>query len=353
MCPWEGVMSKKVAAIIALILVASLSVAGCTVNPSTTRETPIIHLHSSWVQKSYVYEGGIHFHSTNSDGVNTSEQMSAAYRAEGFNFTVLTDHQVVKSNYTPAPGITAISGEEISTCENGNNCTFPYQVHILAIGITHTIGERSGSTVSQNTQAAINNIVRQGGLAALAHPALPGYIYTNPLGLQNYTFVETQNYTIPGTNLTLLTNAQAWQFYDNILTGGKQVWALRDDDAHNATSVNRSATIVNADHLTNADIMANLKAGNFYVAAGFSSTGTRDMARISSITTNNDTITIKVPQKSTIQWTKSGGVITKTTANATTDFYTVQGNEGYVRIVVSRSDNPIAQAWSQPIFIAL
>ncbi len=346
-------MSKTVAATIALILVVSLAVAGCTVSPSTTRETPTIHLHSSWVQKSYVYEGGIHFHSTTSDGANTSEQMSAAYRAEGFNFTVLTDHQVVTSNYTPAPGILAISGEEITTCEHGNNCTFPGEAHILAIGTTQPIGKKSGSTVSQNTQVVINNIMNQGGLAALAHPALPGYIYTDPLGLQNYTFVETQNYTILGMNLTALTNAQAWQYYDDILTGGKQGWALRDDDAHGTASVNRSATMVNADHLTKADILANLKAGNYYVTAGFGSTGTRDMARISSITTNNDTITIKVPQKSTIQWIKSGGVIAKTTANVTTDFYTAQGNEGYVRIVVSRSDNPVAQAWSQPIFVEL
>ena len=111
--------------------------------------------------------------------------------------------------------------------------------------------------------------------------------------------------------------------------------------------------MVNADRLTKADIMANLKAGNYYVAAGFGSTGTREMARISSITTNNDTITVKVPQNSTIQWIKSGGVIVKTTANVITDSYKAQGDEGFVRTVVSRSDDPGAQAWSQPIFVAL
>jgi len=343
---------KPITAITVLLLVViSLSVAGCAVSPSTPSPVPTLHLRSSWVQKSHVYEGGIHFHSNISDGANTSEQISAAYRAEGFNFTVLADHNVVTSNYVPAPGIMAISGEEITTCENGTKCAGLDEVHTLAIGIVQTIGTKSGSTVSQgNTQAVIDSIVSQGGLAALAHPARPNNTYTNPLGLQNYTFVETQNSTNPRTPLT---NARAWQYYDDILTNGKQVWALRDDDAHGITAVNRSATIVNADQLTRADIMANLKAGNYYVATGFGSTGTRNMARISSITTNNDTITIKVPQNSTIQWIKSGGVIAKTTANVMTDFYTAQGNEGYVRIVVSRSDNPVAQAWSQPIFFAL
>jgi hypothetical protein len=344
-------MRFKLAAVITLIFVVLLCVAGCTVNPGTTKEAPFIQLYSSWAIKSHVYEGSIHFHSTNSDGADTPEQMSTAYRAEGFNFTVLSDHHVVTSNYTPAPDILAISGEEITTCEKGDNCAFLNQVHTLAIGITHTIGTRPSSNVSQgNTQTVINDIVNQGGLAALAHPAFPGAIYTNPLGLQNYTFVETQNYTHPLINLT---NAQVWQYYDTILSGGKQVWALRDDDAHEATSVNRSATMVNADRLTKADIMANLKAGNYYVAAGFGSTGTRGMARISSITTSNDTITIKVPQNSTIQWIKSGGVVAKTTANVIVDSYKAQGDEGYVRIVVSRSDYPVAQAWSQPIFVAL
>ncbi len=327
----------KIVAFSVLILLVAVLFAGAVTIPAAAQTTPspAIILHNPWVQKSNVYEGVIHFHSTRSDGSSSPEVMSQAYGNEGFNFTVLTDHNTVTTDYTPANDILAIPGEEVSTCEQSCSAT-SHRVHIGAIGTDQIVD------VGQ-TQGVINNILNQGGLAVLNHPVGGSHAFSSATlnALTNYSFFETQVYGI----------SQAFVAYDNLLTEGKIVWQLRDDDAHNIQGVNNSATMVNANSLDRTEIMANLKAGNFYTATGYRSTSSREMARISSIVANDRTITITVPQQSTITWIKTGGVVARTTANVMSDSYTARGDEGYVRIEVSLSSNPNVKAWSQPVFV--
>jgi hypothetical protein len=124
------------------------------------------------------------------------------------------------------------------------------------------------------------------------------------------------------------------------------------DDSHSLKEINvKGSVIVNADRLTTDDIMANLHSGNFYVVTGRGNPATPGDARISSITVSGLTITVKVPETSTIQWIEKDGVVVKTANNVLQDSYTVNGDEKYVRIMTTLSSNEHKHAWSQPIFV--
>jgi len=326
--------------VVLLLLIPAVNVVPVTAQ-AQANSSPAIVLHNSWVQKSHVYEGAIHSHSTKSDGHNTPEEMSQAYRREGFNFTVLTDHDKPPLPSTLASGILTIGGEEVTVADSKDWTSGTHVMHLGAIGIYQYV------PIYQYVQDAINSVNKQGGIAVINHPkAVAPYSDETLKSLSNYSLVD--NYDQTGDRPE--KNA-ASTLYDNLLTAGNVVWLSRSDDADYIKYVNTSAVMVNADSLTTADIMANLRAGNFYSAVGHAWYSSREMARISSIVTSGPTITITVPQQSTIKWIKKGGVVAKTTANVKSDSYTTRGDEGYVRMEVSRSDNQLIKAWSQPVFV--
>jgi hypothetical protein len=238
-------------------------------------------------------------------------------------------------------GILAIPGEEVSI-----SLAFPphnykdLSGHMVALNIKTTINAWN------NPQATIDAINSQGGLASLAHPTsgIPTMFYSNETlkTLSNYSFIEITNDDA----------ATAIQLYDKELSSGKIIWAMGTDDSHTFKEINRKGSvIVNADSLTIDDIMASLRTGNFYVITGRGNPATPEDARISSITVSGLTITVRVPETSTIQWITKDGVVVKTTHNVLQDSYTVNGNEKYVRVMTTLMSNANKHAWSQPIFV--
>jgi predicted metal-dependent phosphoesterase TrpH len=331
----------------AVILVAVILVSMYTTNasisasPSIPSNSPVITLRNPWVQKNATYKGALHCHSTNSLDAHLSPyNVSKAYSDQGFNFVAITDHNTLTS-YTPVTGILALPGEEVST-----SLVFPphsykdLSGHIVALNIKTTIKPWN------TPQAEIDTINSQGGTAILAHPTstVPTWFFSNETlkTLTNYSFIEITNSDA----------ATAIKLYDKMLSNGKVVWAVGTDDAHTLTEVNmKGSVIVNADRLTIEDVMSSLRAGNFYVTTGRGDPATPGDARISSITVSGLTITVKVPEASTIQWITKDGVVAKASTDVLQGSYTVRGDEKYVRVMTTLSSNENKHAWSQPILI--
>ncbi len=331
-----------------LLVAAAITVAilaGCVAPSAPSEGSPTglvssITLHNPWVSKAHTYRGALHTHTTNSDGALSPQQLIAAYASEGFAFIVITDHDVV----TQAPAVRdmlVLPGEEVATCVVCPPRTdADREGHIVALNVTLQIASQ------QQPQQVINDINAQGGLALLAHPTLP----ISGLGFSNATLRNLTGYRF--VEITNLDSASALTFYDAALSSGTQAWLVGDDDAHTLREVNATASVVvNAERLTAADVMANLRAGNFYVATGHGIAPSAGAARITSITTSNRTITVSVPEPSTITWIQKEGAVLKTTEGVTRDTYTVRGDERYVRIMVSPRARPAQHAWSQPIAV--
>lgn len=131
--------------------------------------------------------------------------------------------------------------------------------------------------------------------------------------------------------------------WDDLLSLGYRRWGIATDDCHNPNisgMFNKGWIHVFANSLTLENIVKEIKAGNFYSSTGATMT----------ITVTVDKIYITTPSSSKIEWIIYGGVVTKTTTNATSDNYTPKANDNYVRVRITRnSDNTLA--WSNPIFI--
>ena len=109
------------------------------------------------------YKVGLHMHTTRSDGRLSYEEVTALYRANGYDAVAVTDHWVW-NNSENSNGLSIISGCEYNTgggdCRNG-------VFHILGIGCK----EDPACEKTDSAQTIIDKIKAKGGIAILAHPA--------------------------------------------------------------------------------------------------------------------------------------------------------------------------------------
>lgn len=119
----------------------------------------------------YQYKGGLHIHTSISDGRKSPEETLAAYKVAGYDFVALTDHWHF-GEAGDYGGMKILSGIEYDIGENVNEGIF----HIVGIGAEHKPKlERSdlNNIVDSvcKAQFIIDRINEAGGAAILAHPA--------------------------------------------------------------------------------------------------------------------------------------------------------------------------------------
>lgn len=113
-------------------------------------------------------KGNLHTHTYRSDGVNSPEDVIYWYRANGYKFLALTDHNL----YTAASaypelqddGFRLIAGEEISMVGAGR------QVHVNALCTQQQIGGGNFGTAADALVWATSEVNAQHGLALINHP---------------------------------------------------------------------------------------------------------------------------------------------------------------------------------------
>lgn len=303
--------------------------------------------------------GQVHFHSTNSDGVNTPAQMEAAYFDAGYDFVISTDHRGTSPYFlggddglTPDPYNQA-SGKDLlwilgSELGYGN-------AHMGAWG--HSV--RPGWFAAANLQGQIDFVRNKGGIVAMNHPENrdPGYAWEwheEIKKTKRYSIVEAFNgVPLPQENggkaeVNHLPEAVnlADEFY--------QVWWIGTDDCHdkdNAGQFDRYAVVVQTQSQTPTrdELLGALDSGDFYVRE------TASGPAIESITVAGNVASVKLADVASnydVTWYKRGNEIAQRNQNVdNAASYTVRGDEGYVRIEILRlSDGK--HAYSQPLFVA-
>lgn len=296
---------------------------------------PIPTIESTWESRTLQSKGTTHGHTSASHDVTmTGLEVEALYDALGHDWIAITDYAV----YTPDPGgpLVHVGGEELAT-----GVSWPDHPHIVGLGLTETI------TAVDDGQDNIDALVAAGKIAVLAHPINDAY----HLAMTGWTHVELNWLT--GYNLAI--TSAVW---DAALTAGQQVFALLSDDIHGPytdgetalTADSRGSSVVNVDEVTEASVLAALRAGNYYLTSStFNGAGVT--AGITSITVDDGTITIAVPQESNIYWYGSGGGSLGSALGVTSDSYRPRGNEIYVRIKVVPTADTTRFALTQPIWV--
>lgn len=215
-------------------------------------------------------KGGLHCHTTRSDGDGTPEDVIRLHAENGYDFLALTDHRIYNfKNFAPETGITIIPGMEIdSTFErtNGFRC-----FHTVCLGpddgtngfVQDEHWERENVRDQFEYQKYLDEIHAKNNLTFYCHPewsSTPARYFEH---LQGDFAMEIWN---SGGVIENMMDANA-AYWDELLGQGKRIWGVAVDDGHAMHHHCKGWVMVNADN-TVKDILQALKAGRFYASCG-------------------------------------------------------------------------------------
>lgn len=222
-------------------------------------------------EKGKMLKGGLHCHTTRSDGSGTPDEVIRYHYEHGYDFLALTDHRKYNfKNFAPDVPITIIPGMEFDNTfeyEKGFRC-----FHTVCIGPSKEDGngfeqdERPESGTAKNQeeyQKYLDEIHEKGNLTIYCHPewsSTPARYFDKQKG--NFA-MEIWNTGCAMEN-DMDTDAAYW---DELLGQGKVIYGVATDDGHPMYQHCNGWVIVNAENNINS-ILEALKNGAFYSSCG-------------------------------------------------------------------------------------
>lgn len=207
------------------------------------------------------FKGGVHIHTSVSDGAQTPEVTAEAYAGAGYDFIALTDHDA--ASHTPDQDgwpLVVLDGVEIDGGDGGAG------YHALCLGSFPDL------PAGDDYPAKLAHCRDRGGLIFLAHPHLMGHS-RDDVQRHGYHGVEVYNTLaeIFGRN----DNVPHW---DYLLAKDPNALCLAVDDTH-ALGLEGEAypehahwnwgwIVANAPECTPETILRAIRAGNYYSSSG-------------------------------------------------------------------------------------
>lgn len=295
------------------------------------------------------YKGNTHAHTLESDGDSTPEVVTRWYRDHGYQFLVLSDHNVLtpidilNTKYAVPEQFTLIRGEEVTNNVGGKS------VHVNGLDTRARVGAQTGASILELIQRSVDAIRREGGVPHINHPNFNWSITAEEIRqVKNNKLFEIYNGHpmvnniggggVPGTEA-------AW---DAILTSGTLLYGIAVDDAHiftdpgnpNVAGPGRGWIVVRAAALEPRAILDAMERGDFYASTG---------VELLDVQTTRSAMTIEVKKdrwsKYRIQFIGRGGAVLHEALDSPAT-YEFKGGEGYVRGRVLESNGRVA--WIQP-----
>jgi hypothetical protein len=317
------------------------------------------------------YRGNTHTHTLNSDGDTPAAEVVRWYRTHGYQFVFMTDHEYI-TDVAPlnqlygAPGrFVAFSAQEVT--QRTRDAAHPdgvRQAHINALGIStviRPIGERNiaDQSIASTYARNIAEIRRQNCVAQVNHPNFRWSVKLEEMvNLPDSTLLEIWNghsdvNNLGGTDSMGVAFPSHEAVWDSLLTRGKTIWAVADDDSHHfkpedaenpdLTRPGRGWIMVRADTLTRDAIVNAIRHGDFYASTGVA---------LKSYTASRTAISLEItPRGDTryrIEFVGRGGRVLQS-ANGLRASYAPKPDDGYVRVRISDSNG--RRAWTQPVIM--
>lgn len=216
-------------------------------------------------------KGGLHCHTTRSDGIAEPDEVIRIHYAHGYDFLALTDHRYYNyKNFAPDVPITIIPGMEFdNTFEYGKGFRC---FHTVCIGPAKEDGNgfeqdqrlESGKAKNQEEyQPYLDDIHAKGNLTIYCHPqwsSTPARCFDK---LEGDFAMEIWN---SGCVIECDMDADA-AYWDELLGQGKRIYGVATDDGHAKDQHCIGWVMVRAENNVNA-ILTALKEGRFYSSCG-------------------------------------------------------------------------------------
>jgi hypothetical protein len=297
------------------------------------------------------YKGNTHTHTLNSDGDSTPDEVTKWYREHGYRFLVLSDHNVL----TNIEGLNAvhaapdqfllIKGEEV-TDRFGDK-----PIHINGLDVSGIVEAQHGSSVLDVMQRNVDAIRKAGGVPHINHPNFGWAIAADELkAVRNDKLFEIYNGHHQVNNLGGGGVPGMEEVWDRILSSGKLIYGIADDDAHvfkqpgnpNVPGPGRGWVVVRAERLAPKPIVEALERGDFYASTGVELADYQVTDRAITITIKTDSYS-----KYRVQFIGRNGAILSE-AITSPAVYTFKGDELYMRAKILESNGRFA--WTQPVW---
>ncbi|MBR0463203.1 MAG: hypothetical protein IJJ23_02300 [Clostridia bacterium] len=212
-------------------------------------------------EKKKFFKGNLHTHTTNSDGRRSPEEVYAIYKAQGYDFLAITDHwkrTVDRASYYE--GMLLLPGIELDYNLLGQ------VVHVVGIGVNESI--LTSAVRGQPLRKGLNSIALSGGVAILAHPAWSlntadtiAQIAPQVVAAEIYNSVSSYPWNGDRADSTCVLDVAASQ--------GTIINTVASDDSHFYEGEQCRAFIcLQADSLTEKDVIQALASGAFYASQG-------------------------------------------------------------------------------------
>lgn len=331
----------------ALFAVAALTAGGCrslgTGAPRVQFEPDSTPAGVRW------YKGNTHTHTLQSDGDSPPEYVARWYKAHGYDFLVLSDHNVFTDPKTLAQLVDSsfllIPGEELTTSFER------HPVHVNGLNIPGVIPPRTDSTLVGTIQKNVDAVREVEGVPHINHPNFGwSFDHRQLAQVQRDRLFEIHNGHPLVHNEGGGESPGLEEIWDILLTSGKRMYGIAVDDAHHfqgefapdRSNPGRGWVVIHARALEPLALVRALEAGQFYASTG---------VELDSVRVTPGTMTVHIRQRSSFKYHTqfvgaNGRVLAETGANPAV--FTLRGAEPYVRARVR--DSMGRMAWVQPVF---
>lgn len=279
-------------------------------------------------KKGY-FKANMHCHTTCSDGKLTPEEIKEAYKARGYSIVAYTDHEhVIDQSHLTDESFLALVGCEAAIKEIPTDSTLKNQqmkvCHLSFFALNpkdpitpcynsvadHFVTDAArgrftpdGEYKRSYTHKGISDMIKRahdmGYLVSYNHPSWSLENSFDYLGYAGIDFVEIYN-----TGCVKEGHVDDERVFEDMLLDGRKVFCIAGDDNHNKTPLGSPASdsfggyiMINEEKLEYSAVMKALWQGRFYVSTG---------AEILSITKDEDQVTIKVADATSIHMRTSG-----------------------------------------------
>lgn len=223
------------------------------------------------------YRGNTHAHTNLSHADSAPEDVARWYHDHGYNFLVLSEHQVFIDPATvkmPVPlrsDFILVGGCELS------------RIPVHATGVNMKSGvvpTEKKPTNQEMLREHLERIRSVGGLTIVNHPNASSVTAEDILAVEGLHLLEVFNAAPATHSLGGNGKPSVEAMWDDILTAGRVMWGVASDDAHHfaiwdykgetapprgrVNNPGRGWVMVQADALTPDAIAGAMKAGRFY-----------------------------------------------------------------------------------------
>jgi hypothetical protein len=311
-------------------------------------------------------KGQLHAHTNGSGDSDTPPAEAMAwYAAHGFDFVVVTDHNVVTEAPSP-PGMLVLRGVELTqnlrTCDPppdpGDACLLHVNALFVAPRADPVLWEVPSDLRRVHLYGrAVDRALALGGVAQLNHPnfqrgADAGVLVA--LARRGLALVEIANQAVDSGNEGDGRHLSTEAMWDVALASGARVWGTATDDAHHYEDAararargetayvgDRAFVMVRADR-TEAAIRAAVTAGDFYATTG---------VVLERLEVSPDAIDVAVrPSRPPYVFEViADGRTTRTETGTAIHVDPRREGQGYVRVRITDASG--RRAWTQPAML--